>query len=84
MTEPEKKRYAFPIKYNPDDFIKVLSEKPMKNSMVKAALEKVDKKKYKGISAERVKQILIKLREEGKISGGKDEDLGFYLWRKQE
>ena len=86
----EKSKNTFPIKYDTGDFVKVIedrskiTDRPMTNSMVKKALAKYNKEKYESISTEHVKQLLIKLQEENKISGGKDPDLGMYLWRKRE
>lgn len=83
-----KKKSDEKKEYKQEDFIKVIvnrdSEKPMKNSQVREALVKLDKKRYNNISAEWVKQMLIKLERDDLISGGKDPDFGIYLWNKKE
>jgi len=84
VTTGKKGEQGFQPVYNPEDFKSVLTEKPMKNSQVRAALIKKYKNKYKKISSEWVKQTLITLSKAGEISGGKDEGLGLYLWWKME
>lgn len=84
MTEQEsKKRYRFPKVYSDDDFLKVLTDKPMKTSSLKLELIKIDLK-YESISHEWVKQTMLKLVDEGKAERVEIEGLKTYLWKKKE
>jgi len=76
----------------PDDIITVLekAENPLKNSQVRNELVKLKPEIYgelwdkKQISIDGVKRVLIKMWENGEISGGMNKGLGFYLWVKKE
>ncbi|MEN6293133.1 MAG: hypothetical protein ABFD07_14120 [Methanobacterium sp.] len=82
MTEA-KRRYRFPKVYSDADFLKVLTDKPMKNSNIKLELIKIDPK-YESISHEWVKQTMLKLVAERKAERVEIEGLKTYLWKKKE
>ena len=66
-----------------EDVIKVLSEKEIKTTTVKAKLIELNKEKYENIHPDWLKIILGRMLEDGEIAGGKDEETGIYLWKKK-
>lgn len=83
MTSGEQGKKGFQPVYDPNDFIDVLDETPVKTATVKERLIKRNQKKYEKIHYDWVKKTLIKLLDAGKISGGKDEELNIFLWKKK-
>lgn len=69
-----------------EDIKKVLKKagKPLKNSQVLSELKKLNPAIYGEISFNGVKRVLLEMGEAGEIAGGKDEDLGLYLWEYKE
>ena len=57
------------------------AETPLKNSQVRDELAKLKPKKYKNISTDGVKRVLIKMWKNGEISGGMNVGFGCYLWK---
>lgn len=78
--DSKKVRYRFPKVFNDEDFIAVLTESPQTNSTVRDKVIARHPIKYKTLSAEWTKQTLIRLEAAGEISGGKDPEVGVYLW----
>jgi len=74
-------RYKFPKVFDDEDFKAVLTDTPQKTSKVREAVIKRHPIKYKTLSHEWTKQTLIRLEATGEISGGKDPEVGVYLWR---
>lgn len=83
MTSGEKGKQGFKVDYPTlrDDIKKILNGKAIKTATVKERLIQLDKEKYENIHYDWVKKTLIKLEEKGEIEGGKDEDLGIFLWK---
>ena len=79
-SDPTKVRYRFPKVFDDEDFKAVLTESPQTNSTVREKVIARHPIKYKTLSTEWTKQTLIRLEAEGKISGGKDPEVGVYLW----
>lgn len=65
-----------------EDIKKVLKKagKSLKNSQVLSQLKKLDPATYETISFNGVKRVLLEMGGAGEIAGGKDKDLGLYLW----
>ena len=84
MTSGIKGKQGFPQTIKPEDIKSVLTDQPMKNSTVLTELIKLNKRKYKKVSLGGVKKVLLKLGKEEKISGGYNEELRVYLWKKKE
>lgn len=84
MTSGIKGTQGFQRVIDPQDILKVLTEKPMKNSTVLAELKKLDPEKYGEMTVGGVKKVLIKMGDDEKILGGYDEELRVYRWTKKE
>lgn len=80
QSDSKKVRYRFPKIFDDEDFIAVLTESPQTNSTVREKVVARHPIKYKTLSAEWTKQTLIRLEAAGMISGGKDPEVGIYLW----
>jgi len=79
-SNSKKVRYKFPKVFDDEDFKAVLTDTPQKTSKVREAVIKQHPIKYKTLSHEWTKQTLIRLEAAGEISGGKDPEVGVYLW----
>ncbi len=82
MTEGIKGKQGFQSVIKQEDIITVLknADKPLKNSTVLVELKNIDPKTYNEISIGGVKKVLLKMWKAGEISGGKDPEVGVYLW----
>jgi hypothetical protein len=70
-------------KYDPEDFLRVLDEKPAKTKIVIDRLASQVDQKYKGIHPTWAREILLQLLTDGRIEGGLDENFGGYVWKKK-
>ena len=69
-------------KYNDEDFIAVLTKKPVITRTVLKRLQEKDEL-YENIHYDTVRKTLIRLLAEKKIGGGRDEETGIYMWNKK-
>ena len=86
MTSGTPGKEGFQRVIQPEDIKTVLkkAETPLKNSQVRDELAKLKPKKYKNISTDGVKRVLIKMWKRGEISGGMNTGLGLYQWIKKD
>ncbi|MDM7919436.1 MAG: hypothetical protein QUS12_09755 [Methanosarcina sp.] len=70
-------------KYDPEDFLRVLDEKPAKTKIVIERLANQIDPKYESIHPTWAREILLQLLAEGRIEGGLDENFGGYVWQKK-
>jgi hypothetical protein len=83
VTEGIKGKQGFQPTIKREDIISVLeaAENPLKNSTVLEELKILDPETYGEIkTAGGVKKVLLKMLKAGEISGGKDPEVGIYLW----
>jgi len=72
-------------KYVPQDFIDALEDvdQPIKTSLVIKKLAEKNEK-YANINPTWAREILLRLADEGKITGELDQNFGGYVWQKKQ